>query len=122
MNKTPESFPIYINLPVFLTTTEGDKITKFGTFERYILAGNYICKVFDYYNQCSIDQPGECYGNYKLIGDRYNEIREEKFVELAGGVIQIINDRCDSNIKNIRDSNCNQKIKKYKMFIMFANN
>jgi hypothetical protein len=118
MNKTPKSFPIYINLPVFLTTIEGDKITKFGTFERYILAGNYICKVFDYYNQCSENHSGKCYGNYKLIGDRYNnifpllEIREEKFAELAGGVIQIINDRCNSNIKNIRDSNCNQKIQK----------
>ena len=24
----------------------------------------------------------------------------------------MINDRCDTNIKNIRDSNCNQKIQK----------
>ena len=254
--------PIYINLPVFLTTEEGDKITEFGTFNKYILAGNYICKVFDYSIQCSIDQPDECYGDYKLIGNRYNNIfplleireqlelqqtrdkeqfkelltREEKYNdeqfkeflereareeeekqfarnlqiendkqlardrdrqlqqaarsqqddrykqaarsqqdvrekkyndeqlkefltkekkeekdrrekllvndqkvakklqeedrlrelqiindervarqlarELAGGVIQIINDRCDTNIKNIRDSNCNQKIQK----------
>lgn len=37
--------PIFINLPVFLTTKEGEKITKFGTFEKYILAGNYICNV-----------------------------------------------------------------------------
>ena len=214
--------PKLINLPVFLTTEEGDKITEFGTFNKYILAGNYICKVFDYSIQCSIDQPGECYGDYKLIGERYNNIfplleirkqlelqqttrsqqtarykqaarsqqddrykqaarsqqdvreeeeseeeleeeleeflekeareeednnykqfkelleKEEKDIrekllvndqkvakelqeedrdrqlarQLAGGVIQIINDRCDSNIKNIRDSNCNQKIQK----------
>jgi hypothetical protein len=126
MNKTSESFPIYINLPVFLTTTEGDKITKFGTFEKYILAGNYICKVFDYINQCPKDHTGECFGKYKLIGDKYNnifpllEIREEQAreqareqaKELSGGVIQMINDRCDINIKNINDSNCNQKILK----------
>ena len=66
--------PKYINLPVFLTSEEGDKITKFGTFEKYILAGNYICKVFDYSIQCSRDQPGECYGDYKLIGNRYDKI------------------------------------------------
>jgi len=176
MNKTHESFPIYISLPVFLTTEEGDKITKFGTFNKYILAGNYICKVFDYSYQCSKDHFGKCYGDYKLIGDRYNnifpllEIREEikeineqlseqkieqQFVNdidiqekeklkekklkeklkeeedrrqiengklyaslMAraynhyGGVIQMINNRCDTNINNIRNSNCNQKILK----------
>jgi hypothetical protein len=66
--------PIYINLPVFLTTKEGEKITKFGTFEKYILAGNYICKVFDYISQCAQGHIGECYGDYKLIGNRYNNI------------------------------------------------
>ena len=34
-----------IYLPVLLTTNNDDKITKFGTFTKYILAGNYICKV-----------------------------------------------------------------------------
>jgi hypothetical protein len=183
MNKVVEPNPIYISLPVFLTTEEDDKITEFGTFNKYILAGNYICKAFDYFKQCSKDDPNRekknyCFNEYVLIGERYNNIfplleireqlsqqttdrelqttdkeelereekynvellkeflaREEKeekeeiekqlanderlarqlareFGELAGGVIQMINDRCDTNIKNIRDSNCNQKIQK----------
>jgi hypothetical protein len=197
MNKVVEPNPIYISLPVFLTTEEDDKITEFGTFNKYILAGNYICKAFDYFKQCSEDDPNRekenyCFNEYVLIGDRYNNIfplleireqlsqqttdkeeleREEKYNvellkeflireekeekdrkeellvndqkvarelqevdrlrelqiendervarqlarqlgELAGGVIQMINDRCDTNIKNIRDSNCNQKIQK----------
>jgi hypothetical protein len=209
MNKIVKPNPIYISLPVFLTTEENDKITEFGTFNKYILAGNYICKVFDYFKQCSEDDPNRekenyCFNEYVLIGDRYNNIfplleireklsqqttdrelqttdkeeleREEKYNvellkeflakeekekreerdrrekllindqkvakelqeqdrklqeqdrklqiendehlarqlarELAGGVIQMINDRCDTNIKNIRDSNCNQKIQK----------
>jgi hypothetical protein len=62
-----------INLPVFLTTD--DKITQFGTFNTYILAGNYICKVFDYTEQCSKDLGTyKCFGRYSLIGDRYNDI------------------------------------------------
>ena len=35
-----------------------------------------------------------------------------KYLNKMGGVIQIINDRCDNNIKNINDSNCKQKIQK----------
>jgi hypothetical protein len=168
MNKIVKPNPTYINLPVFLTTEEGDKITEFGTFNKYILAGNYICKVFDYISQCPIDHTGQCFGNYKLIGEKYNnifpllEIREKAGEQagelageladeqadeqdrelarelagelageqdkkqarkhrkqnrkqrrvLAGGVIQIINDRCDTKINNIIDSNCNQKIQK----------
>ena len=65
--------PIYISLPVFLTTTN-ETITNFGTFNNYILAGNYICKVFDYIEQCAKNNNSKCYGNYKLIGDRYNDI------------------------------------------------
>ena len=131
MNKIVKPNPTYINLPVFLTTEEGDKITEFGTFNKYILAGNYICKLFDYISQCPIDHIGQCFGNYKLIGEKYNnifpllEIRElageladeqdrKQNRVLAGGVIQMINDSCDTKINNIIDSNCNQKIQKIK--------
>ena len=59
------------NLPVFLTND--DKITKFGTFNKYIITGNYICKLFDYKFQCN---PSDirCVSNYQLIGDRYEDI------------------------------------------------
>ena len=63
-----------IYLPIFLTTEEGDKITKFGTFNKYILAGNYICKLFDYKIQCSDINEDLCFGNYVLIGDKYDTI------------------------------------------------
>jgi hypothetical protein len=48
INKFKNNDVIYyknIYLPVLLTTNNDDKITKFGTFTKYILAGNYICKV-----------------------------------------------------------------------------
>ena len=58
-------------LPVFLTTN--DKITKFGTFTNYILAGNYICKLFDYTIQCSSEDK-KCKSIYQLIGNRYDDL------------------------------------------------
>jgi hypothetical protein len=62
-----------IFLPLFLTLD--DKITEFGTFNTYILAGNYICKLFDYTQQCSKDSSTyKCFGVYSLIGERYNNI------------------------------------------------
>jgi hypothetical protein len=64
-----------IFLPIFLTTEEGDKITKFGTFNKYILAGNYICKLFDYIKQCPNDiNEDQCFGIYVLIGHKYDQI------------------------------------------------
>jgi hypothetical protein len=66
-----------IYLPIFLTTEEeeGNKITKFGTFNKYILAGNYICKLFDYIKQCPNDiNEGQCFGIYVLIGHNYDQI------------------------------------------------
>jgi hypothetical protein len=63
-------------LPLFLTTND-HKITEFGTYDKYILAGNYICKLFDYTKQCSKDiklDTQRCFGTYVLIGNRYNDI------------------------------------------------
>jgi hypothetical protein len=71
------------HLPVFLTV-ENDRITEFGTFDKYILAGNYICKIFDYTEQCAkgVNQE-KCYGNqYYLIGDRYANIFPLKQLQL----------------------------------------
>jgi hypothetical protein len=75
----------YINLPIFLTTD--DKITEFGTFNTYILAGNYICKAFEYTNQCTLDiafcslqyrkendLDKYYFDDYYLIGNRYDNI------------------------------------------------
>jgi hypothetical protein len=69
----------FFNSPIFLT--KDDKITEFGTFNTYILAGNYICKIFEYKTQCNKDdklcfkKDGEHdYKGYILIGDRYDNI------------------------------------------------
>ena len=59
------------NLPVFLTND--DKITKFGTFNKYIITGNYICKLFDYNFQCK-QSDIKCAALYQLIGNRYEDI------------------------------------------------
>jgi hypothetical protein len=63
-------------VPLFLTTNN-HKITIFGTSDKYIIAGNYICKMFDYLTQCSKDIKSDtyrCFGNYVLIGNRYDDI------------------------------------------------
>jgi hypothetical protein len=94
--------PIYINLPVFLTTEEGEKITKFGTYEKYILAGNYICKIFDYNTQCSNDLRGVCYDGYLLIGNRYDNIFPLK--EINSTINKSWKDELsDENMKKIID-------------------
>ena len=68
---------IVFNIPSFLTTIDGNKITKFGTFEKYVVSGNYICKLFEYDIQCSrkFDSEKRCFGTYyRLIGDIYNNL------------------------------------------------
>lgn len=70
----PESEIFYV--PLFLTTNDHE-ITEFGTSNKYIIAGNYICKLFDYTTQCSKDiklDTQQCFGTYVLIGNRYNDI------------------------------------------------
>jgi hypothetical protein len=112
-----------INLPVFLTTD--DKITQFGTFNTYILAGNYICKVFDYTEQCSKDLgTDKCFGTYSLIGDRYNDIfplniikqseqqEQPEQLEQLGQIIISLIDQYDTkkNIMNINNITSKNKI------------
>jgi hypothetical protein len=58
-----------------LLTTNGN-ITKYGLYENYVYSGNYICKPFDYKEQCSIDENRQfiCSGEYTFIGNRYNNL------------------------------------------------
>jgi hypothetical protein len=59
-------------IPVFITNDES--ISIYGTYNKYILAGNYICKFFDYHQQCDISDRSKCTTTYSLIGDRYNNL------------------------------------------------
>jgi len=61
--------------PLFLTTYDS-KITDCGVYSNYIISGNYICKIFDYKNQCIDDGTSHCFNDetYVFIGDRYDGI------------------------------------------------
>lgn len=56
---------------------KNDIITEYGTYQNYVLAGAYICKILDYntltHNQCPKGTPN-CSYNYGYIGDIYNII------------------------------------------------
>lgn len=62
-------------LPVFLTTKDS-KITEYGTYSKYVLAVNYICKFLNYHEYCSkLEYPlNKCSANYSIIADRYIDI------------------------------------------------
>ena len=60
----------------FLLIHVGILINNLGLYSKYILAGAYICKLFDYAVQCSINENirHQCTINYTYIGDRYNNM------------------------------------------------
>lgn len=58
-------------IPILLTTT--DNITPYGLYSKYILAGNYICKVFDYTKQC-LNTNLKCTSTYSYIGAIYDKV------------------------------------------------
>ena len=60
----------------FLLIPVGILINNLGLYSKYILAGAYICKLFDYAVQCSINENirHQCTINYTYIGDRYNNM------------------------------------------------
>jgi hypothetical protein len=83
----------------------GATITKFGTYSEYINLGAYICKIFDYYQQCSDENTAgrpkiigpiktlnprgamgeipKCdVGTYIYIGDRYQSLYPYKYFKL----------------------------------------
>ena len=62
-------------LPVFLTTKDS-KITEYGTYSKYVLAVNYICKFLNYHHLCTNLEYSlnKCSKNYSIIADRYIDI------------------------------------------------
>jgi hypothetical protein len=67
-------------MPILLTKggpgPDFNEITELGLNKRYILAGAYICKLFDYKGQCSEHEKGliDCNGPYYYIGNRYKNV------------------------------------------------
>jgi hypothetical protein len=71
------------NMPFLLTVPESS-INEFGLYDKYIPAGAFICKLFDYssgwitndkqFKQCTKGEyeNNMCVGSYTYIGDRYD--------------------------------------------------
>lgn len=55
----------YTFAPIFLTTSTD--ITSYGLATKYVLAGNYICKILDYDQQC-LPQNKKCTQMYRYVG------------------------------------------------------
>lgn len=49
---------------------------KYGVYSRYIPAGIYVCKLFEYNTQCSVEElrNNSCSNPYVFIGDRYSTL------------------------------------------------
>jgi hypothetical protein len=62
-------------MPILLTVPEA-KINKFGIYNKYINAGSYICKMFDYHYQCFSTEnlTNRCSRSYTYIGQRYKNL------------------------------------------------
>ena len=60
----------------FLLIPFGTRINILGLYSKYILVGAYICKLFDYAQQCSPNENRrrQCTINYTHIGYRYNDL------------------------------------------------
>jgi hypothetical protein len=83
---TDESNPYYpiVNLvcsdrfhymPMLLTVPE-TRVNAFGVYTLYINAGAFVCKMFDYLEQCDETEAAnfQCTERYAYVGDRYNEL------------------------------------------------
>jgi hypothetical protein len=62
-------------MPILLTVPEA-RINKFGIYNKYINAGSYICKMFDYHYQCFSTEnlTNRCSRSYTYIGHRYKNL------------------------------------------------
>ena len=69
--------PIVVNdyyVPVALIPEGSDRIMKFGTYESYVPAGAFMCKLLEYISQCDPTLK-RCSRNYAYVGGRYTGIQ-----------------------------------------------
>lgn len=91
--KTPKSIDMYstddicskdMHVMPLLCTTEHVKITPAGIYSQYINCGAFICKIFDYTQQCIYTEMGQqCTEKYNYIGHRYDMLFPYKFLREA---------------------------------------
>ena len=66
-----------------LCTTDDVKITPAGIYSQYINCGAFICKIFDYHQQCLNSEHTQCTESYTYIGHRYDMLFPYKFLREA---------------------------------------
>lgn len=81
---TPKRPRLENHIMPFLLTVPESRINEFGLYDKYIPAGAFICKLFDYssgwitdekqFKQCTKGEyeNNMCVGSYTYIGDRYD--------------------------------------------------
>lgn len=73
-NTTRNILPLIVEnkcVPIFLTTSSD--ATSFGLYTKYIVAGNYICKILEYNQQC-LPTNRRCSHSYRYIGNTYDRL------------------------------------------------
>ena len=62
-----------VNYYAPIVLVKNDTISKYGTYENYIFAGAYICKILDYKKQSPLGTE-QCSVSYNFIGEIYQSI------------------------------------------------
>ena len=75
----------------FLLIPVGTFINILGLYSKYIISGAYICKLFDYAQQCSPKENSrrQCTINYTHIGYRYNDLFPFIIKQIGKRIIKI---------------------------------
>lgn len=89
--------------PLFLTTSL--RATRYGVFEKYIVSGNYICKMLDYTQQCLATNL-KCTIDYSFIGQIYENIWPYTHPTLQ----KLIEDKVSSNKGNTMLANAAERV------------
>jgi len=76
----PNIINYYMPIALLPSTSE---CNKYGIYSKYIYAGNYICKIFDYSKQCPMGEVNKyiCTTKYSFIGNRYLNIFPYKQIQ-----------------------------------------
>jgi hypothetical protein len=93
--------------PVILTSSNPDKskITKYGLYSKYIPAGLYICKIFEYDLQCwRMNNTTSCGRTYSYIGNIYQDLFPYKQIKQQ----MMLNNKNDTT-NGANDNNNNVK-------------
>jgi hypothetical protein len=68
--------PYFMPIALIPIIEGGTMCNVYGTYPKYIRAGSYVCKMFEYYFQCRENEQQRflCLDAYNFIGDRYSNL------------------------------------------------